>query len=165
MPRGHEGLPQRNQEDAMWHLRTIFMLMAGIFLLCVPELRADSLQLKNGNFVQGKYLGGTERAVQFEVNGKIRMYDIEEILSISFAAASADGSIPSNNADPKPNANTELNSAAKGKSELRTAGSKQAEASGSNCAVDANSQAKARVSAAAARSVRIVSRRLPVLSD
>ena len=149
----------------MWHLRTIFMLMAGIFLLCVPELRADSLQLKNGNFVQGKYLGGTERAVQFEVNGKIRMYDIEEILSISFAAASADGSIPSNNADPKPNANTELNSAAKGKSELRTAGSKQAEASGSNCAVDANSQAKARVSAAAARSVRIVSRRLPVLSD
>jgi hypothetical protein len=149
----------------MWHLRTIFMLMAGIFLLCLPELRADSLQLKNGNFVQGKYLGGSERAVEFEVNGKIRMYDIEEILSISFAAASADGSIPSNNADPKPNANTELNSAAKGNGELRTARSKQTEALGSSCAIEANSQAKARVSPTAARSMRIVSRRLPVLSD
>ena len=149
----------------MWHQRTIFVLMAGIFLLCVPELRGDSLQLKNGNFVQGKYLGGNERAVEFEVNGKIRMYDVEEILSISFAAASADGSIPSNNANPEPNANTELNSAAKGNGGLRTARSKQAEALGSSCAIAANSQAKARVSAAAVRSTRIVSRRLPVLTD
>ena len=149
----------------MWHLRTVLMGIAGILLVCVPGIRADSLQLKNGNFVQGKYLGGSERAVEFEVNGKIRMYDIEEILSISFAAASADGSIPSNNADPKPNANTELNSAAKGNGELRTARSKQTEALGSSCAIEANSQAKARVSATAARSTRIVSRRLPVLSD
>src|SRR5438270_10463958 len=145
----------------MWHLRTIVIALAGFFLFSLPELHADSLQLKNGNFVQGKYLGGTERDVQFQVNGKIRLYDIEEILSISFAAASADGGIPSNNVDPKPNGNTELNSAAKGKGELRTAGSKQAEASGSSCAIEANSEAKTRVSRATARSVRVVSRRSP----
>jgi hypothetical protein len=149
----------------MWHLRISIVAAAAIFFLCLPELRADSLQLKNGNFVQGRYLGGTERAVQFEVNGKTRLYSIEEILSISFAAASADGGIPSNNADPKPNANTELNSTAKGNGALRTARSKPAEVGRSTSAVGPNSEEKTRVSPAAAHSLRALSRKLPVLSD
>jgi len=93
----------------MRHIRGILIVLMGISLVLVPGLRADSLQLKNGNFVQGKYLGGTERAVQFEVNGKIRLYGIDEILSISFAAASADGGIPSNDDDQKLRTNTESN--------------------------------------------------------
>jgi len=130
--------------------------------------------------VQGKYLGGTERAVQFEANGKIRLYDIGEILSISFAAASADGGIPSGNVDPKPRADTELNSAAKG-GELGAAHRNQAHApavaaprirpehkqyssraklpagtSRSGCALrTAYFEAKTRVSPVSTRSVRI----------
>jgi hypothetical protein len=79
----------------MWHTKIVMIVMAGMLWALVPGVRADSLQLKNGNVVQGRYLGGTERAVQFEVNGKIRMYGVGEILSISFTAASADGVIPS----------------------------------------------------------------------
>jgi len=94
----------------MRHIGAILIVVMGISLVLVPGLRADSLQLKNGNFVQGKYLGGTERAVQFEVNGRIRLYDINEILSISFAAASADGGIPSNDDDQKLHTNTALKS-------------------------------------------------------
>ena len=97
----------------MWHLRAIWIAMAGVCLLVVPFVRADSLQLKNGNFVQGKYLGGTERSVQFQANGRIRLYDIDEILSISFSSASADGGIPSNYQDPKPSTNTRLHFSAK----------------------------------------------------
>jgi hypothetical protein len=149
----------------MWHLRISIVAAAAIFFLCLPELRADSLQLKNGNFVQGRYLGGTERAVQFEVNGKSRLYSIEEILSISFAAASADGGIPSNNADPKPNANTELNSTAKGNGELCVARSKTVEVVRSTSGAGPNSEEKTRVSSAAARSQRAVPRKLPVLSN
>lgn len=93
----------------MWHIRTILIMLMGISLALVPGLHADSLQLKNGNFVQGKYLGGTERAVQFEVNGKTRLYGIDEILSISFAAASADGGIPSNDDEQKLRTNTGSN--------------------------------------------------------
>jgi len=104
----------------MWHIRGILIVLMGISLVLVPVLRADSLQLKNGNFVQGKYLGGTERAVQFEVNGKIRLYGIDEILSISFAAASADGGIPSNAADQKPRTNTGSKSVDRDNSGLRT---------------------------------------------
>lgn len=177
----------------MWHLRTILAGVAGILLFCfAPGMRADSLQLKNGNFVQGKYLGGTQSAVQFEVNGRIRLYDIDEILSISFAAASADGGVPSNNAERKPNPNTQLNSAASDNRRLRTARWKQTSQEipasiaqdperhsgagnwhqmspgapcGSTCAVEPNPAAKARLSAIAARSVRIAPRRFPVLSD
>jgi hypothetical protein len=116
-----KGLPQRSQEDAMWHIRGILIVLMGISLVLVPGLRADSLQLKNGNFVQGKYLGGTERAVQFEVNGRIRLYGIDEILSISFAAASADGSIPSNDDDQKPRTNTGSKSDDRDNGVLRTA--------------------------------------------
>jgi hypothetical protein len=93
----------------MWHFRAMIIAMAGVYFLLVPSVRADSLQLKNGNFVQGKYRGGTERAVQFEANGKIRVYDIDEILSINFAAASADGGIPSNDEAPKTSTNSVSN--------------------------------------------------------
>ena len=105
----------------MRHIRAILIVMIGVFLVLVPGLRADSLQLKNGNFVQGKYLGGTERSVQFEVNGKIRLYGIDEILSISFAAASADGGIPSNDDEQKLRTSTGSNFVGRDNGGLRTA--------------------------------------------
>jgi hypothetical protein len=112
----------------MQHIRTILIVLIGVSLVLVPGLRADSLQLKNGNFVQGKYLGGTERAVQFEVNGKIRLYGIDEILSISFAAASADGGIPSNDDEQKLRTNTGSNFVGRGNGGFRTAPVNQANA-------------------------------------
>ena len=112
----------------MRHIRAILIVLTGISLVLVPKLRADSLQLKNGNFVQGKYLGGTERAVQFEVNGKIRLYGIDEILSISFAAASADGGIPSNDDEQKLRTNTGLNFVVRDNGGFRTAPVSQANA-------------------------------------
>ena len=90
----------------MWHIRAILISMAGVLFVLAPQIRADGLQLKNGNFVQGKYLGGTERAVQFEVNGRIRMYNVGEILSINFG--SADGSMPSCSTEPKVSAHKGL---------------------------------------------------------
>lgn len=178
----------------MWHIRVISIGVLGIFLTLAPGLRADSLQLKNGNFVQGKYLGGTERAVQFEVNGKIRLYDIGEILSISFAAASADGGMPSNNGDQKPSANTEMNSVDKDNGGLRTAlkdqvkvrmpqslrtslsqnhsatcqqqGTRTSEASRPSCPEPVpNSDSKARVSRVSARSARVLPTVSSIVSD
>lgn len=173
----------------MWNIRATLIVMAGISLIFVPGVRADSLQLKNGNFVQGKYLGGTERAVQFEVNGKVRLYTVDEILSINFAAASADGGIPSNSVNREPNSTTELKSNANG---LRTvllkqavpnaissklvkaisngsdadalgARSRGAAADQSSCTVAPQSPAKTSVQAIAARSVSIPRQPHPVL--
>ena len=94
----------------MWHSRGVLVIMAGVLFVFAPGARADGLQLKNGNFVQGKYLGGTERAVQFGVNGRIRIYDIGDILSINFG--SADAGLPSSNEEPKASSDTGLSFAA-----------------------------------------------------
>ena len=162
----------------MRHIGGILIVVMGISLVLVPGLRADSLQLKNGNFVQGKYLGGTERAVQFEANGKIRLYDINEILSINFAAASADGGIPSNDDDQKPRTNTGSKSVDRDNSGLRTALVNHVNArcqqpggqtSGSprlSCAdLAPNSDSKARGSRVSAQSTRVLPTSSSILSD
>jgi hypothetical protein len=177
----------------MRQIQAILITMAGILLVLVPAMRADSLQLKSGNFVQGKYLGGTDRAVQFEVNGKIRLYGVDEILSISFAAASADGGLPSNNVDPKASSDTGLDRAGENRPGLRAAlwdrkrapilsgrqvaweqrqyssgaelraGGPAGPARSSRTAVAANSDAKKRACEIPARSVCVPPRRFPVL--
>ncbi len=60
---------------------------------------ADTLQLKNGDVVQGKYLGGGEHAVQFEVNGKTELYETSRILSITFTGERSAENVPAVPAD------------------------------------------------------------------
>jgi hypothetical protein len=48
---------------------------------------ADTLVLRNGQVVNGTYLGGTARQVRMEVNNQIQNFDIGEVMTISFAAA------------------------------------------------------------------------------
>jgi hypothetical protein len=55
---------------------------------------ADTLQLKNGTVVQGKYLGGSERALQFEVGGKIELYPVSDVLSVTFTGTPTSSSTP-----------------------------------------------------------------------
>jgi hypothetical protein len=45
---------------------------------------ADTLQLRDGRVVQGRFLGGTQASVQFESNGKIDLYDVDQVISITF---------------------------------------------------------------------------------
>ena len=58
--------------------------VAGAMLALSFTASADTLQLKNGDVVRGKYLGGGERAVQFEVNGETKLYSVDQILSVTF---------------------------------------------------------------------------------
>lgn len=101
------------------------LVMAVILACLVPVVRADSLELKNGNMVQGRYLGGTEHAVQFEVNGKIQLYDINQILSINFAASAGDGLVPSNSGAAGPNGKGSLRSVANPSCAARNAAAKR----------------------------------------
>jgi hypothetical protein len=48
---------------------------------------ADSLQMKDGRVIQGKFLGGTQASVQFETRGKIELYNVEDIISVTFTGA------------------------------------------------------------------------------
>jgi hypothetical protein len=48
---------------------------------------ADTLQMKDGRVIQGRFLGGTQASVQFETNGKIELYGVDDIISVTFTAA------------------------------------------------------------------------------
>jgi hypothetical protein len=68
---------------------------------------ADTLQLKDGRVVQGKFLGGTQASVQFESSGKIDLYDVNQVISITFTGAPTSSSgtrtaPPSPVVDPPP---------------------------------------------------------------
>ncbi len=58
----------------------LFILMTGATAL----LSADSLTLRNGQVVQGTFIGGTARQVRMDLNGETRTYDITDIVSLSF---------------------------------------------------------------------------------
>jgi hypothetical protein len=53
---------------------------------------ADTLELKNGSVIKGKFLGGTETEISFQVGSTVQKYTIGDIVSLRFdpeGAASA----------------------------------------------------------------------------
>ena len=54
----------------------------------VASLNADSLRLKNGEIVDGTFLGGDSREVKFlRSNGSVKNYSVSEVASIDFGAS------------------------------------------------------------------------------
>jgi hypothetical protein len=45
---------------------------------------ADSLQLKNGSLIKGKFLGGTETEISFQVGSTVQKYNVADIVSLKF---------------------------------------------------------------------------------
>jgi hypothetical protein len=44
---------------------------------------ADTLTLKDGRVIRGRYIGGTADAIQMEVNGTVQTYDVRDVQSLS----------------------------------------------------------------------------------
>lgn len=55
---------------------------------------ADTLQMKDGRVIQGKFLGGTQASVQFQSGGKIDLYNVDDIISVTFTGGPAASSVP-----------------------------------------------------------------------
>ena len=84
------------------------LLLTGVACLAIPA-SADTLQLKDGRVIQGQFFGGSQANVQFETNGKIELYNVSDIISVTFtgdAAASAStapvAAVPSSGLAPRP---------------------------------------------------------------
>jgi hypothetical protein len=45
---------------------------------------ADSLELKNGSLIKGKFLGGTETEISFQVGSTVQKYNVADIVSLKF---------------------------------------------------------------------------------
>jgi hypothetical protein len=73
-------------------------LLAGLvwagFSWMAVSASADSLQMKDGRVIQGRFFGGTQASVQFETNGKVELFNVDDIISVTFT--NAPSSTPSN---------------------------------------------------------------------
>lgn len=96
------------------------VVMAGIALVFAGLGLADTLELKDGRVLQGKYLGGTQAVLRFEINGDVQTFPTHDIVALTFtrgssgrapetappppAAAPADDPPPDQGAPPAPSA-------------------------------------------------------------
>jgi hypothetical protein len=77
---------------------------------------ADTLELKNGSLIKGKFLGGTETEISFQVGSTVQKYNVTDIVSLKFdseGAASAPAPQPQSSLpdDPGTVAHVEMKSA------------------------------------------------------
>lgn len=65
---------------------------------------SDSLELKNGSLIKGKFMGGTESEVSFQVGSTVQKYNVADIASIHFDPVEATGDAQKLPDNPTPNA-------------------------------------------------------------
>ncbi|MGA9640940.1 MAG: hypothetical protein WBQ72_06060 [Terriglobales bacterium] len=53
-------------------------------LLAAWIARADSLELKNGSLIKGKFTGGTESEISFRVDSSVQEYKVADIVALRF---------------------------------------------------------------------------------
>ena len=64
----------------------IFVVFGAVF---ISVARADTLELKNGAVIHGKFVGGSEFNVRFMVGGTVRYYSTKDILTLTFDSSDA----------------------------------------------------------------------------
>ncbi len=65
----------------------IWQVIVIALALALPAA-GDTLELKDGRVVEGRYMGGTQAHVRFQISGKIELYPVEEIVAITFTGDS-----------------------------------------------------------------------------
>jgi hypothetical protein len=74
-----------------------FLLVAALGLLMATAAAADTLELRDGRVLQGRYLGGTRAVVRFEVDGAVQTFSTNDIVAVTFTSGAGSGAaVPSN---------------------------------------------------------------------
>src|SRR5690242_21526281 len=60
------------------------LAVTGLALLFAGFAAADTLELKDGRVLQGKYLGGTQAVMRFEVDGQVQTFSTNNIVALTF---------------------------------------------------------------------------------
>src|SRR6202140_5696464 len=61
-------------------------VLLGLFFVGVAT--ADTLELKDGRVLRGKYLGGTQAVLRFELNGEVQTFNTADIVALTFTGYS-----------------------------------------------------------------------------
>ena len=63
--------------------------VTGLSLALAGIAAADTLELKDGRVLQGKYLGGTQAVLRFEINGEVQTFSTANIVALTFTGGSS----------------------------------------------------------------------------
>jgi hypothetical protein len=72
--------------------RAIAAVVLGLFF--AGAAAADTLELKDGRVLQGRYLGGTQAVLRFEINGEVQTFNMTDAVAITFTGNSGKTSAP-----------------------------------------------------------------------
>jgi hypothetical protein len=72
-----------------------FLAALALALFLVGAAAADTLELKDGRVLKGKYLGGTQAVLRFELNGEVQTFNTADIVALTFTGYSAPAAAPS----------------------------------------------------------------------
>ena len=61
-----------------------FVSTAALILVFAAGAKADTLELKDGRVLQGRYLGGTQVVLRFELDGNVQTFNVNEVVAITF---------------------------------------------------------------------------------
>src|SRR2546430_7326641 len=61
-----------------------FLSAVALGLFFVGAASADTLELKDGRVLKGKYLGGTQAVLRFEINNEVQTFNTSEIVALTF---------------------------------------------------------------------------------
>lgn len=91
-----------------------------LMVVCLAASSAwpDSLELKNGSLIKGKFVGGTESAISFQVGSSVQKYNVADIVSLKFDSEGAVSDMPTR---PKSSSYSETAPAPKSRSFDETA--------------------------------------------
>jgi len=65
-----------------------FLAVLALGLFYVGAATADTLELKDGRVLKGRYLGGTQAVMRFEVNGEVQTFNTTDIVALTFTGYS-----------------------------------------------------------------------------
>jgi hypothetical protein len=66
--------------------RFLAVVLLGLFF--VGAAGADTLELKDGRVLKGKYLGGTQAVLRFEINGEVQTFNTTDAVALTFTGHS-----------------------------------------------------------------------------
>jgi hypothetical protein len=76
-----------------------FVATAALGLVFVTVAAADTLELKDGRVLQGRYLGGTQAVLRFEVEGNVQTFGVNDVVAVTFTRGGGSARAPY---DPPP---------------------------------------------------------------
>lgn len=78
------------------------LALAAFVLLLSAAAQADTLELKDGRVLQGRYLGGTMVVLRFEINGDVQTFNVSDVVAITFTRNSSGAADPAPAPSPAP---------------------------------------------------------------